>query len=425
MRAEIISVGTELLMGQITNTNSRYLARRLADLGVDLYYMVTVGDNPRRLQETLETALSRADLVLTTGGLGPTGDDLTREAIAAVLGLPLETHPEALAHVEAFFRERGVEMTPNNRRQAVLPRGARPLENGQGTAPGILWEGEWRGAHKAVLAFPGPPRELIPMVEAHLAEFLRSQPEPPVPLVSRILRFCGIGESAVDDRLEDLFAGEDPTVAPYAKLGEVHLRLTTRADDPAAAARRLDRVEDEIRRRLGRFIYGRDEETLSEVVGRHLKERGWRLALAESCTAGLAGKRVTEAPGSSDYFVGAAVTYSNELKERLLGVPAKVLAERGAVSAETAEAMAAGVRRLTGADIGVAITGIAGPGGGTPEKPVGTVWFGLGTPDGAAAFHRRFPGDRDSIRARSAQEALVLLWLYLTGGREVLETSRR
>lgn len=409
MRAEILSVGTELLLGQITDTNAAYIARALADLGIDVFFKQTVGDNPQRIQEALRLALSRADAVLITGGLGPTEDDLTVEAVAQALGEPLIEDAAVADHVRRFFAARGRTPTPNVFKQALVPRSARVIPNSRGTAPGIhLEHGE-----RVIFIMPGVPYEMEAMMHGYVLPALRAHAGGAV-IRSRVLRVTGEGESAVEMRIKDLLATTTPTIAPYAKLGEVHLRLT--AKGPAeAVAQQLAEGERRVRERLGELIYGEDDETLEEVVGRLLVSRGETLAVAESCTGGLLAQRLTAVPGSSVYFMEGVVAYSNDAKTRLLGVPPEVLEAHGAVSAPAAEAMAQGIFVRAGTSHGLSITGVAGPGGGTDEKPVGLVYLGLA--DRSGTQHRRLtlgsqPG-RAGIRHLAAQAALNLLRLHL------------
>lgn len=411
MRAEIISVGTELLLGQITNTNAQHLAQRLAALGIDVYFQTSVGDNHQRLAAVFRRAKGGADLVVTSGGLGPTLDDLTKETLAGVLGLEMVEYPEVTADIEEFFRRRGYRMAESNRRQAFLPRGSTPLRNGVGTAPGVWLE---HGGTLYVL-LPGPPWELVPMFEEQVVPRLVEVLGPRREIIhSRMLKFCGIGESAVEERVMDIIRGQsNPTVAPLTGLGEVYLRLTAKAPDEATAAQMIAGVENEIRRRLGRYLFGVDDVSLEEAVGARLKERGLTLATAESCTGGILSSRLTDIPGSSAYFVAGVVAYANEAKTGLLNVLGETLGSFGAVSAETAAAMAENVRRAAGSDLGLAITGIAGPGGATADKPVGLVHFALAGSGEVRTDRQEFWGRRGEVRARAAQHALVLLWRYL------------
>jgi len=410
VRAEIISVGTELLLGQIVDTNAPYLSSVLSSLGIDVFYRVTVGDNPHRLAESLRTALSRADLVLTIGGLGPTQDDLTKETIAEVLGETMESDPESEKAIREFFEKRGIPIVQSNLKQALKPKSSRIMKNDMGTAPGIIAEKDG----KIVAAFPGPPFEFIPMVDKGLVPYLSARTSGhPAVIVSRTLRVTGIGESSAEDRIKDLLDSRNPTIAPYAKSGEVHFRITAKAADTESALPMIEGLEEKARKRLGHYIYGIDDETLESVVVRMMIDRGLKLALAESCTGGLISNRITNVPGSSETFLAGLVTYSNQAKTDFLDVPAELIAAHGAVSPEVAEAMAAGAAARTGADAAISVTGIAGPGGGTEEKPVGLVYIGLKTPSGVTSSRHMFGSGRLQIRERSAQTALNILRVYL------------
>lgn len=407
MVAEILSVGTELLLGQITDSNAAYLGRTLAGLGIDLYHKSTVGDNEGRILETLRRARDRADVIITSGGLGPTEDDLTKECIAKVFEEELVTDPASLEQLHEFFRRRGVPNMPaRNAKQALIYQHGRPIPNPNGTAPGALLEKDG----KIVISLPGPPNEMIPMVENHVVPLLLERLSGTRQyLVTRVLRFIGIGESAVDERLQDLLAGTNPTVAPLAHTGEVHIRLGAKAVSLEAAEALIQPVEAEIRRRLGRFIYGIDRTTLEEAVVGLLIDRGRTVAVAESCTGGGLGSRLTSVPGSSAAFLGGFITYANAAKEALVGVPAALLESHGAVSAPVAEAMAAGARQRLGADYALSITGVAGPEGGTETKPVGLVYIGLAGPEGVRSTENHFIGIREDVRRRSTQVALQML----------------
>lgn len=410
MVGEIVAVGTELLLGQILNTDARYLAQVLARLGIDVYYQTVVGDNRDRLAQTLRQALGRSDLVITCGGLGPTMDDLTREAVADALGVGLVEDPDARRVVEGYFRRRGLSMPDDNRRQWSLPAGAQPLPNDRGSAPGLIVERDG----KVIICLPGPPAELDPMAEAHVIPYLqRRAGHGGQVILSRTLHLCGIGEADAEERVREVMTAAHPTVAPYARPGQVDLRITAKAATEAEALALIAPVEATLRARLEPHVFGADEETLESAVGALLRGKRLTLALAESCTGGLVGQRITRVPGSSDYFLLSAVVYANAVKERVLGVPAAALRRWGAVSCQTAVAMAEGARRSAGADVAVSITGIAGPGGGSAQKPVGTVFFGLAAPDGSWWRRRSFTGDRDTVREWAAQEALTLLRLYL------------
>lgn len=407
MIAEIVSVGTELLLGQITDTDAVFLAQTLSGLGINIYHRSTVGDNPERLKETLRLAFSRADLIITIGGLGPTQDDLTKEAVADVLG---DTFVEDAAHA-AWLQERSTgrgwgNLPPSFWKQALVPQSGRGIPNPTGTALGALFE----VGGKIAICLPGPPNELIPMTEQSVEPYLREKTSGErTVLVSRTLRIAGMGESVVEERAKDLMLSDNPTVAPYAKTGEVHLRITARARSPQEAEALIAPREAAIRARLGTVVYGVDAETLEAVVVRLLQDAGQTVALAESCSGGLIAKRLTDVPDASRVFGLGLVTYSNEAKTQYLGVPEELLARVGAVSAETAQAMAVGARAAGKADIGVSVTGIAGPGGGSPEKPVGTVHIGLAWGGGAISEQHHLLGSRTDIAYRAAQNALALV----------------
>lgn len=405
MRAEIVSVGTELLLGQIVDTNAACLAQVLSELGISVYRRTTVGDNPQRLAAALDQALAENDIVFTIGGLGPTDDDITRETLARAMGDTLRRDEEIARRLEAFFRLRRVQMTESNLRQALVPTHGRPLPNPNGTAPGLLFEKDG----KVAIALPGPPSEFLPMVADHVVPLLRSRTGGIGTIRSRVLRICDMGESLVEERLRDLMQSANPTVAPYAKTGEVHVRITARADTLEEAERLIAGPLAEAERRLGSHVYGRDEESLEAAVVRLLKERGLTVATGESCTGGLLAKRITDVPGSSAVFPGGVVSYSNAAKCDLLAVPPDLIAAHGAVSREVAVAMAQGARRRLHVDFGVGITGVAGPEGGTPEKPVGLVWIAVSHAGGEDVEENRFAGGRQDVRARSAQYALVML----------------
>ncbi|MCL6499231.1 MAG: competence/damage-inducible protein A [Firmicutes bacterium] len=410
-RAEVISVGTELLLGQITDTNATYICQRLAECGIPVYFRQTVGDNFERVQQAFRLAWSRAELVVFTGGLGPTEDDLTKEAVAAVLGADLVEDPGALAHLEQFFARRGRTMTANQRRQALIPRGALAIPNRWGTAPGVFWEADGR----VVVMVPGVPREMRGMMDEFVIPELRRRGWVGEEVIrSRVLRTVGIGEGQLEELVRDLIHTTNPTVAPLAHVGEVHLRITARGPSEEVS-RLLDEAEARLRERLGDAVYGVDDETLDEVVARLLRDSGLRVAVAESCTGGLVGERLTSVPGSSAYFLGGVVAYGNEAKVKLLGVPQRLLEEFGAVSAEVAEAMARGVRETFRADLGVGVTGVAGPGGGTETKPVGRVYLAVADPQSSRTVRADFgeePG-REGVRRLASQAALNLLRRYL------------
>jgi nicotinamide-nucleotide amidase len=405
MTVEIVSIGTELLLGQIVDTNAAWLSARLAEVGVGVYRRTTVGDNLPRIVAALREALERADGVITIGGLGPTDDDLTREALASVLGEPLVQDEGEAARLREFFAARGRTANERQLRQALRPASAQPIPNPNGTAPGLY--AEWNG--KLIFALPGPPNEFQPMATDAVLPRLAERTGGRV-IRSRVLRLCGIGESDAEAQLSDLIHSENPTLAPLAKLGEVHFRITARADSPNTAEQMIAQMEHAVRERLGAFIFGVDETTLEQAVVQSLIEAGQSLAVAESCTGGLLGHRITSVSGSSEVFLGGVISYSNALKEALLGVPRSVLETHGAVSEPTARAMAEGVRQRLGSWWGVGITGIAGPSGGTPEKPVGLVYIGVSDPTATVVRSQVFPGDRATVKYRATQYALWLLY---------------
>ena len=408
MIAEILSIGTELLMGQIANTDAQYISRRLAELGVNLYRHTTVGDNPARVKEALGEAIARADIVITTGGLGPTEDDLTKEMVAEFFGLPMEMHAPSLEALTERMNRLGREITPNNYKQAMMPRGAIVMPNLRGTAPGAIVE----SGQKAVAILPGPPHEMQDMFERQLAPYLHARTG--VRIDSRFLHVCGIGESSLETLLLDLFHSENPTLALYCGAGEVQARLSARVGANEDSAPLLDPLEKEIRRRAGRAVYGEGRNlTLAAAVVNALRAAGKTVACAESLTGGMLASRLVDVPGASSVLGEAYVTYSNEAKMRLLGVSKDTLRQFGAVSAQCAREMAEGARLAAGADFALSTTGIAGPDGGTPEKPVGLVYVGVASTSGCEAQELHLRGERDWIRELTCVNALNALRLAL------------
>ena len=410
MRAEILSIGTELLLGHISDTNATFLAQQLAELGIDLYFVSQVGDNLDRLTETLARARGRADIVITTGGLGPTEDDLTREAICAVLGETPAVDPELEVELRAFFAERGITMPTRNVKQAWLIPSATALLNPRGTAPG--WWVERDG--KFIVSMPGVPSEMTYMWEHRVLPRLR--PYTGGLLFTRILRIVGMGESTVEERLGDLIHLDNPTVATYAKSDAVNVRITAKAPTAAEAKALVEVTDAQARVALGeRYVFGVDNDTLPGVVLRLLEERGETLALMESCTGGLVASLITDTPGSSTAFRGGIVSYATDIKQQF-GVPAEVLEAHGAVSVETARAMAQAARERLGASVGVGVTGVAGP---DPQegKPVGEVHIAVATSSGVRDTSQQWRGSRTDIKNRAAQTALNLLRLTLLGAR--------
>ncbi|MGE5614224.1 MAG: competence/damage-inducible protein A [Bacillota bacterium] len=408
MKAEILAVGTELLMGQITNTNAQYISSRLPDIGIGVYYHDVVGDNPDRLRQCLDLALSRSDVVIITGGLGPTKDDLTKETVAAAIGRKLVLDQETLDKMTEFFSRRSGKMPPNNIKQAYLPEGCIPIRNKNGTAPGCIIENEG----KFIVMLPGPPSEMKPMFEESVIPFFAERSE--YRLESRFIRIFGIGESAMEEMLMDIIESQsNPTIAPYAKEGEVTLRITARYEKNDATEDLIAPVENEICRRLGDKVYSRDNSSLDEVAAKLLMESGLTLSVAESCTGGLFASRLTEIPGISAVFDRAIVTYSNRSKMEELGVKRETLEQYGAVSEQTAKEMAEGIRKVSSSDIGIAITGIAGPGGGTTEKPVGLVFVAIAHNKGVEAKKLELWGSRTRIRNVTCLNAFDMLRRYL------------
>jgi nicotinamide-nucleotide amidase len=409
MAAEVICVGTELLLGDILNSNSQYLAKELAALGVPHFYQTVVGDNIDRVHQAIEIAANRSSILIFTGGLGPTPDDLTTEAIASYFNTPLVEHSQVIAEIEHKFAQIGRKMTPSNRKQALQPAGADVLPNPTGTAPGMIWQPR---ARLTILTFPGVPREMHRMWRDTAVPFLKTQGYGQNPIYSRSLRFFGIPEAALAEKVDRFFNSTNPTVAPYAGKGEVRLRISARAANEAQANALIEPIAQEIMQIAGAYYYGTDEDTLASVVGGLLKAQRQTLAVAESCTGGGLGQILTDIPGSSEYFMGGVISYANRVKVELLGVNADDLAAEGAVSEIVARQMASGVKAKLGTDWGVSITGVAGPGGGTETKPVGLVYIGIASPDGSIEGIKYQLGsqrERELIRLMSASQALNLL----------------
>ncbi|AFY34173.1 competence/damage-inducible protein A [Calothrix sp. PCC 7507] len=409
MSAEIICVGTEMLLGDILNSNAQYLAKQLAQLGIPHYYQTVVGDNPERIKKVIEIAISRAQILIFTGGLGPTPDDLTCETIADFFGVPLVERPEVIEDMTRKFAQRSRVMTPSNLKQALLPQGADILPNPTGTAPGIIWQPR---PGVTIFTFPGVPSELYPMWEETVVPYLKNQGWGKDIIFSRSLRFWGIGESALAEKVASLFDLPNPTVAPYAGKGEVRLRVSAKAASESAAEALISPVEQQIKEIAGLDFYGVDDDTLATVVGRLLRSSKETLSVAESCTGGGLGQMLTEISGSSDYFWGGVISYDNSVKVGLLGVNPEDLDKFGAVSATVAQQMAVGVKTRLSTTWGLSVTGIAGPTGGTDTKPVGLVYIGLAGPNGeVASFEHKFGATRkrDFIRHVSANAALDTL----------------
>ncbi len=413
MNAEIIAVGTEILLGDITNTHARYLAKGFAALGINLLHQSVVGDNRERLGDVFQRALQRSDIILLTGGLGPTNDDITKETVCEQLGVSLREDSEVLGRIEEYFAHIDREMPENNKKQAMVPIGAKVFQNYYGTAPGMAIEQDG----KCVILLPGPPRELIPMFEGQVQPFLEKFSDGKI--VSHTISIVGIGESSVADKLSDLLEGNNPTVALYAKDGEVRIRVTAKKPTSFEAEQDVAPLVKEIKQRLGDYVYGTDVSSLHSVVVRLLREQKLMIATAESCTGGMLSQRLTEISGASEIYEFGVASYSDRIKEQLLGIPKDILDRCGAVSGEVAMLMAAGAERESGADIGVGITGIAGPGGGTPETPVGRVFVAV-TCRGKYWIEKLSIGhggadERDYIRSIATLHALNMVRLILQG----------
>jgi nicotinamide-nucleotide amidase len=412
-RAWIISIGTELSLGQCVDTNAAWLAEQLAAQGIRCERQVTVPDEIEPIRDVLQQAGKVCDLIVASGGLGPTDDDLTREALAAAAGVALETDAASVEQIRAFFARRGRDMPERNQVQARIPRTGRAIPNTCGTAPGVYIELNGTPCY----ALPGVPFEMKTMFTREVLPDLRAAGAGRALRCRRLLCF-GMHEAGIGARLSDLMTpGRNPTVGTTAELGVIGVRINAVGDTAEAADVLLDETEAEVRSRLGNAVFGRESDTLASVVGTRLAARDETLSTAESCTGGLIAKMLTDVPGSSEYYVGGAVTYSNELKKRLLGVPAEMLAAAGAVSPAVARAMAKGAQRAFSTTYALATTGIAGPTGATPDKPVGLVFFGLATPNDVTVREIRFGSDapRAVIRERAARTALNLLRMRLTG----------
>jgi nicotinamide-nucleotide amidase len=410
MRAEIIGVGTEILLGQIANTNAQWMSQRLAEIGVDVLHHQAVGDNVPRIAEAITLALSRADVVVLTGGLGPTGDDVTRQAIAEALQRTLSRRPEIEDFLREKFRRLGREMPESNLIQADVPEGARYIFPERGTAPGLVID----GSDGRLYAVPGVPAEMREMMEGVILPELRAEVGPQG-IVSRVLRVVGLAEARIAELLDDLFqASENPTVAYLASAGEVRVRLTAKAATREEAESLIAPVEAEVRRRLVDAVFGTDDDELEDVVGRMLRDDKLTLAVAESLTGGGLAERLVRLPDSSDYFAGAVVAYAAEAKQEVLGVSRETLEGPGMVSEDCAQEMAAGVRRAFRADVGVSTTGAAGP-APLEGHPPGELFVAVSSDRGEEARHVQAPGDREQVRRWAQQAALDLLRRHLAG----------
>lgn len=407
MTVELISVGTEILLGNIVNTNAAYLAEKIAILGLSCYHQCAVGDNEERLEDAIRLALSRSDIVILSGGLGPTKDDLTKEVTAKVFGKKLYEDVHTKERIQAYFDQVGHKkgITANNWKQALVPEGAIVVDNYNGTAPGLILEGEG----KTAILLPGPPNEIKPMFERDIAPYLnRLQPEG---IYSTMVKICSIGESRAETMVADLMEAQtNPTLAPYAKTGEVHFRVTAKASDEETAKKLMEPMLEELKKRFGNYIFTMDENvTMEEAIVDILKEKGMTVTTAESCTGGLLAGRIMNVPGASSVYKEGYITYANESKEKLLQVSHETLETYGAVSEQTAREMAAGAARAAGADAALSVTGIAGPDGGTKEKPVGLVYIGCYVRGKVRVEEFRLTGNRSKNRDYAVIKALTLL----------------
>lgn len=408
MVVELISVGTEILLGNIVNTNAAYLAEKCALLGCSLYHQTVVGDNEERMEETIREAVDRSDIVILTGGLGPTKDDLTKEVTAKVFGRKLYMDEHSRQRIEEYFqRIQSRAITENNWKQAMVPEGAIVIDNHNGTAPGLIIEDKENG--KAAILIPGPPNEMKPMFERDIAPYLNKlQPEG---IYSHMVKICGIGESRAETMVADLMDNQtNPTLAPYAKTGEVHFRVTAKAKSEEEAEELMRPMIEEMYHRFGEAIYTTEESvTLEEAIVSMLKEKNLTVTTAESCTGGKLAGQLLNVPGASEVYQEGYITYANKSKEKILGVKAGTLEEYGAVSRQTAQEMALGAAKAAEADVAVSVTGIAGPGGGTKEKPVGLVYIGCAVNGESVVREYRFSGDREKNRDYAVVRALTLL----------------
>ncbi|SHF03117.1 competence/damage-inducible protein cinA [Caldanaerobius fijiensis DSM 17918] len=406
MKCEIISVGTELLLGQIANTDAQYISQELAPIGIDVYFHTAVGDNSERLKECLRIAWNRSDIIITSGGLGPTLDDLTKETIADFLGLKMVEYQEAYEHLQRYFK--GKKITQNNYRQAYFPEGSILLPNNNGTAMGAILE----KCNKIIIILPGPPNELVPMFKESVIPYLIAKSG--YMIKSRVLRIFGIGESQVEDMIKEIIINQtNPTIAPLAKEGEVTLRITAKGKEEAIIDKMIQDMEEHIRDILGDYIYGIDDDSLESIVGQLLIKKGITISVAESCTGGLIAHKLTNIPGISSVFKLGTVVYSNEAKVDVLNVNSEVLKEKGAVSEETAIQMAQRIRQIGKTDLGLSVTGIAGPDGGTAEKPVGLVYIALAEDKNVICNKYNFNGNRLKNKNLASMYALDMVRRYL------------
>ncbi|OCA97542.1 competence/damage-inducible protein A [Clostridium beijerinckii] len=404
MKAEIIAIGTEILLGDIINSNAQYLAQELAALGIDMYYQQVVGDNEIRIMHAFDEAYSRSDIIITTGGLGPTDDDITKEVAAKYFNKKLIQDENSIKKIRDYFKFRERAMTQNNLKQGLIPEGATVINNNNGTAPGVIIEDD----NKIMIILPGPPKEMKPMFEESVKPYLQEKSDSI--LVSRVVKILGIGESAVAEEIKDLIdAQTNPTIAPYAKDVGVMLRITAKAETKDEALKFIEPIEEEIKNRLGDNVYATEDINIEEVVARLLIEKKLTISTAESCTGGMIASYLINYPGISEVFLEGAVTYSNEAKHNRLGVNNDILNKYGAVSEETAREMAIGIAKTANTDVSIVTTGIAGPEGGTLEKPVGLVFIGVYVQGKVTIQKCLFKGDRNKVRLQATITGLDML----------------
>ena len=410
MKAEIISIGSEILRGQITDTNSNFIVKKLVELSIDVEHITAVSDNPESLLSTLKLALQRADLVITTGGLGPTEDDITYETIAKALNLKLIKYPKAEDHLKKVLNKIKVEISPSNLKQTYLPEGAKIIINQYGTAPAMILEKD----NKIICSLPGVPREMKKLVVENLIPYLKEKFPPSVIKKSKILKVTGLGESSVNELLHDYINNQKNfSFGIYANPEDIQIQVTTQAPTEKEVDKLLQSSVNQLSKILGNYAYGSGEQTLEEVVGDLLKNKGFKVAVAESCTGGMLGEMITRIPGSSKYFQGGVISYNAQVKEELLKVPSEVIKKYGEVSRQVAELMAEEVRKCCHSDIGISITGIAGPGGATEKKKVGLVFMALADDKKTITQKHQLFGNRQLIRLRSSRRALNMLRMYL------------
>lgn len=408
--AEILCVGTELLLGDIINTNAAYLSVKLSEIGISVFHQTVIGDNAARMSEAVRVALERSDVVITSGGLGPTYDDITKETIAEAVGVDMYYDKSVADRIHEYFEKIGRTMPPSNEKQALVPNGAHVVYNPRGTAPGLILDCKYMGADKTVIMLPGPPCELEPMTDESIIPYLckKFNTEGSV-FYSLNLRFVGIGESSLEEIIRPVMDNKNPTVAPYAGEGEVRLRITASAEDSDNAEKMCQQMKKEILSYgVGKYLYSDEYSSLEETLVRILAKNKMTLSCAESCTGGLISKRVTDVSGASEVFLGGVCSYAESVKESLLGVPRSVLDEHSAVSEQTARLMAEGARRITGADIGVSTTGYAGPSGGTEKDPVGTVYIAVATKEETIVKRISYSSLRDRVFIRRAASSYAM-----------------